>query len=232
MYGTPGSTQQKEAIREIRRFVAFVMGVGRISEEPKNRSQKAGSEPHVRPAQIGDVCVLLEPTDAHEIDRLRQRQVALQARFGGQPIKHVHLSCQRFACQDEGLLGAFVQNLSRALADLEPFPLTAVALRPHYTSIRQTNILKWEIRVTQELEGFVASVEQALLAAGIAPLFRSGFVSSLVSALKDIPEPGQSDLTSEVLPQHLFAAGQVVLSRIHGPNAFEVLVELRLPNPF
>jgi hypothetical protein len=199
-----------------------------MSKEPENPSQKVDREPHVRPAQIGDICVLLEPTDAHEIKRLRLRQVALQARFGGQPIQHVHLSCQRFACQDEGLLEAFVQNLTRILTDLEPFPLTAIALKPHYTSIRQTNILKWEIRVTQDLANFVASVEQALLAAGIAPLFRSGFVSSLVSALKDIPEPGLEDLAVEVFPHHLFTAGQVVLSRIQGPNAFEILVELGL----
>jgi hypothetical protein len=208
--------------------VAFVIGVGKMSKEPENRSQKAGREPHVRPAQIGDICVLLEPTDAHEIKQLRQRLVALQARFGGQPIEHFHLTCQRFACREQGLLGAFVQNLSGALANLEPFPLTALALRPHYVFVRQTNVLKWEIRVTQDLAAFVASVEGALLAEGITPLYRSGFVSSLVTALKDVPEPGLGDLTAEVFPQQLFTAGRVVLSRIHGPNAFEVLADLRL----
>jgi hypothetical protein len=206
-----------------------VIGVGTMSKEMKNPSPEAGREPHVRPAQVGDICVLLEPTEPHEINHLRQRQVALQARFGGQPIEHVHLTCQRFACRDKGLLGAFVQNLTRALADLEPFPLTAIALTPRYVSFRQTNILKWEIQVTQDLKGFVARVEQALMAAGIAPLYRSGFVSSQVTALKDVPEPGPGDLAAEVFPQHLFAADRVVLSRLDGPNAFEILAELRLP---
>jgi len=186
----------------------------------------------VRPAQVGDICVLLEPSQPHEINRLRQRQVALQARFGGVPIEHVHLTCQRFACQDKGLLGVFIRNLTRALADLEPFPLTAIALKPRFVSFRKTNILKWEIQVTQDLEDFVASVEQALVAAGIASLYRLGFVSSQITALKDVPEPEPGDLAAQVFPQHLFAAGRVVLSRIDGPNAFEILAELRLPNPF
>ena len=199
-----------------------------MSKALENPVPETSGAPHVRPAQVGDICVLLEPTDAQEINQLRQRQVALQARFGGVPIEHVHLTCQRFACQDKGLLGAFVQNLSRALEPLEPFPLTAIALKTRHVSFRQTNILKWEIQVTQDLKGFVARVEQALMAAGIAPLYRSGFVSSQVTALKDVPEPGPGDLAAEVFPQHLFAADRVVLSRIHGPNAFEILFEMRL----
>ncbi|UCC88131.1 MAG: hypothetical protein JSV81_02195 [Anaerolineales bacterium] len=203
-----------------------------MSKALENPVPETSRATHVRPAQVGDICVLLEPSQPHEINRLRQRQAALQARFGGVPIKHVHLTCQRFACRDKGLLGAFVRNLARALEPLEPFPLTAIALKPRYVSFRQTNILKWEIQVTQELEGFVASVEQALMAAGIAPLYKSGFVSSQITALKDVPEPEPGDLAAQVFPQHLFAAGRVVLSRIDGPNAFELLAELRLLNSF
>jgi hypothetical protein len=208
--------------------VAFVIEVGAMSKELENRSQETDRAPHVRPAQVGDICVLLEPTDTHEINQLRQRQVALQARFGGVPIEHVHLTCQRFACQAKGLMEAFVQNLTRALEPLEPFPLTAIALKPRYVTFRQTNILKWEIQVTQDLKSFVARVEQALVAAGIAPLYRSGFVSSQVTALKEVPEPGPGDLAAEVFPQHLFTADRVVLSRLDGPNAFEILFEMRL----
>jgi len=200
-----------------------------MSKALENPVPETSTAPHVRPAQVGDVCVLLEPSQPHEIHRLRRRQAALQARFGGVPIRHVHLTCQRFACQDQDLLGTFVRNLTRALEPLEPFPLTAIALKPRYISIRQTNILKWEIRVTPDLEGFVARVEQALMALGIPPLYRSGFVSSQVTALKDLPGPGPGDLVAQGFPQHLFTAGRVLLSRIEGPDAFEILAELRLP---
>ena len=52
-----------------------------------------------RVARPGDVCVLLEPAE-DEIADLRQRQAALQARFGGCPHERVHLTCQRFELQD------------------------------------------------------------------------------------------------------------------------------------
>ena len=39
--------------------------------------------------------MLLEPTKKGEIERLAQQQMALQAKFGGTPIEHVHLTCER-----------------------------------------------------------------------------------------------------------------------------------------
>jgi len=134
-----------------------------LQEEPKKI--------YVRPAQFGDICVLLEPTEKEEISTLYQHQMSLQSFFGGTPIEHVHLTCQRFACQDNHLVQGFIQSLTRALAIVEPFPFIALSLRTLYVPIRETNNLRWQIQVTEDLQRFVAIAERTLLATGITPLY-------------------------------------------------------------
>ena len=193
-----------------------------LREQPKNI--------HARPARFGDICVLLEPTKEEEILHLRQRQMSLQSLFGGILIENVHLTCERFACQDNDLIQSFGQNLTRALAIVEPFPFTTLSLQTLYSPLRQTNILKWSVPVTENLQRFVAIVEQTLLATGIPPLYPSGFVSSLVAALRGVPELSPDELSNyNVFPHHLFTAGKVALSRISGLNEFEILATFRLP---
>ena len=102
--------------------------------------------------------------------------------------------------------------------------LTAISLETLYVPIRQTNILKWQIDVTEELRQFVAGVEQALVGVGIKPLYKSGFVSSLVAALREVPKLSEESLTKySSFPYHLFVGEQIELSKICGSNDFETL---------
>jgi hypothetical protein len=189
-------------------------------ENPAELESKA----HIRPAQLGDICVLLEPNREEEIAQLRERQTALQGLYGGSLIKHVHLTCQRFACADERLVREFVQRLRQIVAEVEPFTLTALSLETRYVLIRETNVLKWRVEETAELRRFAGLVEEALEATGIASLYALGFVACLVTALREVPELGAGELVHyDELPYPLFDAGKVILSRILGPNAFEIL---------
>ena len=198
--------------------------------DPDGPIQEEPDKIHVRPAKFGDICVLLEPIAKDEIIYLRQRQMPLQALFGGSPIENVHLSCQRFEAQDERLLQGLVQNLNSALSAVQPFALTALGLETLYAQVRQTNILKWRIQVTPDLQRFIESVENVLIATGITPLYTSGWVPSLVSALKGVPEINLNSVPNTIaFPYHLFTAHKVVLSRIDGPNEFEVLATIQLP---
>jgi hypothetical protein len=180
---------------------------------------------HIRPAEIGDICVLLEPTDKTEIEHIRKRQAALQTDFGGIPIDRIHLTCQRFANQDEIKIEEFTNQLRSALDAYKPFHLTALSLYTLYVPVRQSNILKWNIAVTKDLSRFVALVEKAVRQSGIQPLYRTGFVSTLVAALKDIPQDLDPRCLSsyDEFPFSLFTAGQASLSRIDGPDQFEIL---------
>jgi hypothetical protein len=186
------------------------------------------SRVHIRPALPGDVCILLEPTRSEEIDQLRERQLALQSRFGGTPIKHVHLTCQRFASQDEQQITDCVHSLKRALVPTEPIPLTALSLAAHYVQVRRMNVLKWRIEPMRQLRGFVAAIERTLVTTGIEPLYASGFVSSLVTALREMPESGASLADQGGFPHHLFSGSKIVVSRICGADEFEILAHFRL----
>lgn len=187
------------------------------------------NEIYIRPAKLGDICVLLEPVQKTEIDGLHQRQKLLQSSFGGVPIKRIHLTCQRFACQDEQQLKNLQKHMCGLMAGLKPFSLTALSLRTLYVPIRQTNILKWEIEETDELRQFVAVLEQALVSVGIKPLYRTGFVSSLLAALKEVPELDEISLAKYGgFPYHLYNGEQIVLSQICGPNEFKTVSILPL----
>jgi hypothetical protein len=173
--------------------------------------------------------VLLEPKSANEIGELRQRQRKLWSIFGGVPIEHVHLTCQRFARHDDNRVEVFASRLERILADIEPFPLTALSLETLYVPVRETHILKWQVQITGELRYFVAVVEDALHEAGLAPLYILGFISSLVAALRNINEPDAGRLASfDAFPHHLFTAERVVLSKIEGADRFEILASFDL----
>jgi hypothetical protein len=187
-------------------------------------TDQSGNEVHIRPAEVGDICVLLEPVQAVEIDRFRQHQKSLQSSFGGSPIERIHHTCQRFADPGEGQLKIFEEILNTMLAGMAPFSLTAVSLHTLYLPVRQTNILKWGIEVTDALRQFAAVVEQAVVSAGMAPLYRPGFVSSLLAALKEVPELDENSLAEfRGFPYHLYTVEQIILSRICGPNAFKTL---------
>jgi hypothetical protein len=85
-------------------------------------------------------------------------------------------------------------------------------------------MLKWRVAVTEDVQRFAALVEGAVMAAGIEPLYTSGFVASLITALKDVPELGAEQLAGYAgFPHHLFTGQQIELSKICGPNAFETL---------
>ena len=183
---------------------------------------------HIRPARIGDICLLLEPAREEEIHQLRQHQAILQSLFGGVPIEEIHLTCHRFECRDE-LIGNLITGLENDFRMVCPIALKALSIETLHVPVRQTNILKWRIEVSKALEEFVAIVERRVVAAGAQPLYMAGFVSSLVAALRGVAklEKDAGDRYGE-LPYHLFTGEKVVLSKIEGANEFDVLATIYL----
>ena len=181
---------------------------------------------HLRPAQIGDLCLLIQSSQKIS-DDLYHRQRALQARYGGTLIQPLHLTCQRFTSEDERPWQFFLAHLRQNIDTVMPFPLTAVALQTLAVPVLQTTILKWEIARTPALVQFHALVDDALAVSGIAGHYAPGFISTLVAALRDIiSRPSMPPLHDPTLPYPLFTADQLVLSRILGPNQFAILATL------
>jgi hypothetical protein len=79
----------------------------------------------------------------------------------------------------------------------------------------------------ERLGELAATFNCVLRGEGIDSLYAPGFVSSLIAALIDVPDVDRAHLDSADLPCHLFTARQAVLSRILGPNEFEILATLQ-----
>jgi hypothetical protein len=183
-----------------------------------------------RTAQPGDVCLLLEPGE-EEITELRQRQVDLQARFGGRAHERVHLTCQRFELPDDALLPGLIRRLRRALVAFRPFPIVAVSLVQSCHRFWGSRLLRWRIRGSNELRRFGIMVEDTLVAVGVRPHFAvaSGWEPTVVTALEAIAEVDlDGHLGHMPFPHHLFVARRAVLSRIRGRGEFEILETIRL----
>ena len=127
----------------------------------------------MRTARPGDVCVLLEPGE-EEVHALRQRQAALQARFGGRPHARVHLTCQRFELPERVPPADLIQRLAKRLAGMSPTPIIATSLVQFESPFWGTRLLRWRIEPTDPLRRFQATLEAALASLGIAPHYPSG----------------------------------------------------------
>ena len=195
---------------------------------PHTRQDTANQSPvHVRPAQPGDMCILLEPSRDDQIALLRGRQTAFMARCGGTPIKHIHLTTQRFVCEENARLQTFIAQLAQLITEIPPPSLTAIAIDQMHVPIREMTILKWRIDHSQRLCNYVAAVDTIMAQVGVQSLYVQGFVSSLVAALGNIPTANtEISKLSASCPYHLYDVGKIIVSRIEGKNQFSVLKAL------
>jgi hypothetical protein len=192
-------------------------------------SSSTNFDGHLRPAQVGDICLLLEPETAEEA-RLRVYQQALKTRFGGTFIEKVHLTCQRFDDVGPEQMARLLAQLAQVVQETPPFAVTAQGLEPLYVPVRQTHILKWRIEIGAELRQFAVRVDALLAGLGIASHYVNGFIPDLVTALKDVPPVEAAALANDPdLPYHLFEMGRLVVSRIEGPNEFKIEGHLDWP---
>ena len=203
----------------------------RIQSIEDTLAQKA-----VRPAKEDDICILIYTNDMDEIASMRGSQAILQEILGGRVVFPVHLTSHRFEVQDDKAIQLLIRNLSDLLERFHSFPITAVSYVPLYSAFREVNLLKWRIRTSVELYEFTMKVDGVLEATVIQSIYPQGWVSPLVTALEDIPELiydrrelNQSlQLAQEPFPRHLFTANEIALSRVKGPEEYEILERIML----
>lgn len=177
-----------------------------------------------RPAQPGDTCILAVPDDGNEIDQLRIKQRALQEIYGGQLTKPVHLTCQRFGYYPLQTIRQLRESLEHLAQQVSPFSITALDVKPIHSNFRDTCILKWEVEINPELTQFSNAITETLHFCNITPHFLPGSISSLITCLENIdpPKSGQSP-PEDCLPDHLFTARQILISRIEAPFQYSIL---------
>lgn len=187
-----------------------------------------------QPVKQGDLFILLAPTAISP--ELAEHHLALQAQFGGRRIAPVHYTCQRFIFPDESNLPGFVAQLKLHLAGFPPFPIRAYSIVTLYSEFRRGRVLKWRIDLSEPIQRLTAVVAATLTASGASSgaksLYPPGWISSLITALEGIERMGLDiNLDEFEIPQPLFVAEQVLLTRYGGHAAFTVVDHFPLLPP-
>lgn len=176
-------------------------------------------------ARPGDICILLEPSQA-EIPHLRRLQFSLQEQFGGRPQERVHLTCQRMDAQNEDTVQRLKAKLRQELEGIERPRITATSVILLSHEFWQMTMLRWEIEKTSALHQFLGCLEAACTAVSVTPHYRnsSGWVPSTLTALEDVDVSAvKTDIENFPSPQYLYTGSHLTLSRIVATREFEIL---------
>ncbi|MCI0399190.1 MAG: hypothetical protein L0322_30235, partial [Chloroflexi bacterium] len=90
-------------------------------------------------------------------------------------------------------------------------------------------ILKWSVHITEPVRQFIQTVEEVLDSAGTTRFYGAHGDTRLITALQGITQVNTEPyLRRTRFPQHLFVARQVVVSRIIGPEKYDILARFDL----
>jgi hypothetical protein len=175
----------------------------------------------VSTAQPGDICVLLMPEQA-DLPVVRKMQEELVATYGGWLVPEVHITCQRFRIDQPGSLDEYLLRLRTLLGRLTDFPIFARGLVQFEAAFWQTNVLRWEVEVTEEFEQFIRLLDEAIRETELVPDYPHD-VPFTCSAVDLIEMVKLDEPATPVFPRKLFHARRAIFSKVLGFNDFEML---------
>ena len=176
----------------------------------------------VRPAEPGDVCVLLAASSPPAAE-IRARLEGLQRTFGGRLVDPLHLTLERVSGERTDDLIAAVR---RSISQLQPVVVRGHALMTMRSSYRRGNILKVET-AQERIAPDVDAVRSAVRAAGLSSLYGNERRAN-VTVLEGITQDGEV-ASEKWRPLDLFIADLVIVSRIAGASRYDVLEQISLP---
>ena len=177
--------------------------------------------PITRPAQAGDIFILLEPAP-DELAKIREYQRGLQRLFGGRIYENIHVTCQRFTLRGNFAKSDMIRHLVECLSNFPPFPIIADSLVLVHPPFWQSYMLRWKIRMTGEWWSFVESIDNMLEPIGCLPHY-SIEEPATCTALEMDSETAVEGCSAPGLPCCLFSARRFTLSQIKHEREFEIL---------
>ena len=180
-----------------------------------------------RVAQPDDIFILLVPT-AQELHHIHHWQAQLQNQYGGQPVEHIHITCQRFTpreTQDEFLC---IEALKEKLTQFSPFIIYTDKLLQFHAPYWQTDVIRWRVQETDDYAEFRDQLETTLQNIRCPSHFnrlRHATCTALNTNRRIQMDEKQFDIG---LPQPLFTAKKLVISQLKETGQFEILETLFL----
>lgn len=178
----------------------------------------------VRPAQNGDICLLLVPSRPPS-PKVKALLEGLKSEFGGRIIEPLHVTVDRVAATD-------TEDLVRAVRECVPRLRKAAVrgsglfvLRSEY---RGANVLKLDVARDESLDHDVDELRTALRFAGLSPMYGDERAMT-VTALERIERSAAPDGAALGLPIDLFVGDTLLVSRIRGVGSYEALDTASIP---
>jgi hypothetical protein len=186
---------------------------------------KQTTQPRV--AQPGDIFILLVPP-AQELHLLRQWQTDLKTLFGGSPVDHLHVTCQRFTPSAGKPDQLCISELKSELKNVKAFTLFADKVIQFHAPYWQTYVLRWRIQITPNFVQFRQCLEQILENIDCPSHFNRERHASC-TALNLAEQVSLDDkLLGPVFPKALFTVKELVISQLQANHQFEILETIQL----
>lgn len=191
-------------------------------------SSKKQSPSH-RTARPGDIFILLVPT-AQELHLLRERQLALQSRYGGEVVDFVHITCDRFSPEPERSEKNCINFLMSNLTSISPFMLYTDRLVQFFAPYWGMEVLRWQVQETKAYSWLRTLLADSLNQMGCASHFNRRKPTTC-TALRlenkiDLAQFGEDG----TYPTRLFEASNLWVSKLVREEEFEILERIRLEN--
>jgi 2'-5' RNA ligase len=170
--------------------------------------------------KAGDICILLAP-DYEQATHLRQRINHLQEEFKGLLNPTPYLQLQRFRITKE-TLDALQPSLKQVAQHITPMAIQAKSLEPFYSTLREQELLKCRIDIT-EVYKLYDLLMQTLLEANISPLELD--LSTHITMLENIK---MIRLEPKRYEELLFTAQRLLVVKLKGPGFYTALFSLPL----
>ncbi|HSH01874.1 MAG TPA: hypothetical protein VLL52_05090 [Anaerolineae bacterium] len=177
------------------------------------------------PAKPGDIFILLQPILVDKM-LLHQYQLQLQGVFGGEVYEDIHVTCQRFSCDDEEKLARIIYFLSRDWGKLPMFPVFGARLVAFYADFWESWVVRWEVADTVAWRRFYNRIGAILGQYDCEPHYPVTQTPKC-SALTALPEKPTIP-TAYQTSRFLFYAYDLRLTRMTASGAFETLAQFRL----
>jgi hypothetical protein len=184
-------------------------------------------KPTHRVAQPGDIFILLVPP-AQELHQLRQWQAELQARYGGEPVSHIHVTSQRFTPHQGQLEERCVEQVISDLQGIPSFSLNTDMLVHFYAPYWNTNVLRWRVQETSAYAEFRDILDETLLKIDCPSHFNRQRHATCTLLNLDHEVDLKDNPPNRQYPAHLFTAREVLISQLVENDDFHILETVRL----
>ncbi len=181
-----------------------------------------------RVAQPGDIFILLVPS-AQELHRLQQWQSDLQSIYGGHPVNHIHITCQRFspmAGQPDQFCTA---ELKSKLHRLQAFNILTDQFIQFRAPYWQTYVLRWRVQETPEFADFRHQLDELLTEIDCPSHFNRDRHASCTALNLSRRVSIDKNLSKNNFPIQLFSAKKLIISQLRANHQFKILENIQLP---